>query len=102
MEKKTSMTKREKYIDSLSKQLKKWDHDIEEFEKKNQARFSEIKQDISKRLEALKAKRRKLTQKMDRLKDVGKNTYIKIKKDADKLWKDLENGFATLRKEISK
>lgn len=97
MKEKTSMTKREKYIDKLSAKLKEWDRELEEFEKKNEERFSEFKQDMNERLENLKTKRTQLGQKIDRIEDMGEDTYKKIKKDVDKLWKDLKSGFSALR-----
>lgn len=102
MNKKISTTKREKYIDKLLTQLKKWDREFEEFEEQNKKRFSEIKQDLAKRLNNLKTKRSKLDQKMDQLKEVGGTTFQSIRKDAEKMWKDLKNGFSSLRKETKK
>lgn len=102
MNNKVSSTKREKYIDKLSAQLKKWDRELEEFEEKNKKRLSELKQDLADRLNNLKTKRSKLDQKMDQLEGVGETTYQNIRKDAEKLWKDLKNGFSSLRKEMKK
>lgn len=57
---------------------------------------------MTKRLNNLKTKRSKLDQKMDQLEEVGETTYQSVRKDAEKLWKDLKDGFSSLRKKVKK
>ncbi len=99
---KKKSTKREKYIDQLTQQLKDWDKELEEFEEKNEKRLSELGQDLNKQVEKLKTKRDELRSKLDKFEDVSEEAYKKVKGDAEKLWNDIKKEFKTARKEMKR
>ena len=54
------------------------------------------------RVEKLTAKRDELRDKMERMGDAGGEAFKSIQKDAEKLWKDTQKGFSSIRKEFKK
>lgn len=98
----TSKSKREAYIEKLAEQLKKWDHEMEEFEKKSEKKLSDLKVNLTQKIESLRVKRDELRVKLNRVEDLGEEAFQNIKKDIEKLWKDTRQGFKTIRKEFRK
>lgn len=99
---KEKSTKREKYIDKLTQQLKDWDKELEEFEEKNEKRLTELRKNLNQQVEKLRTKRNELRTKLDKLEGVSEEAYKKVKVDAEKLWNDIKKGFKTARKEMKK
>lgn len=95
-------SKRTEYIDKLAEQLKKWDLELAKFEKKSSKRISELKANITKKITTLRAKQHDLKEKLNRAGGVGKDAFADIKKDTERLWKDINKSFSILRKELKK
>jgi len=93
---------RAKYIDKLTKQLKKWDRDIESLEEKSEKRIDKIRTNFSDKIKNLKARRDELRAKLNRLEETGEKAFQDIKKDIEKLWKDTQKGFDSAKKELKK
>lgn len=99
---KKNTTKREKYIDKLTKQLKEWDKELEVFEQKSEERLTGLRKNLSQRIEKLRDKRNELRTKLDQLGDVSEEAFKDIKVDSEKLWNDIKQGFKKVRKEMKK
>lgn len=93
---------REKYIETLSKQLKKWDKELTELEEKGEKRVEKFKINLSEKIRNLKAKRDELRDKLIRLEEAGETAFQDIRKDIEKLWKDIQKGFDSTKKELKK
>lgn len=103
LEKQSDMkSKREKYIDKLSKQLKKWEQELTELEEKSGKKVEEMKGTLAKNMENFRARRDQLKEKVQRLEQAGEEAFKEIRTDTEKLWNDAQNALQGIRKELKK
>jgi chromosome segregation ATPase len=95
-------TKREEYIDKLTKQLKEWDNELKKLEAQSEKRLFEWRERVNWQLDRLHTKRNELRMKINRIEDVSEEAFKDIKNDTEILWTNIKQGFNELRKEIKK
>lgn len=96
------MASREEYIEKLESQLKEWNSQLDDLQKKAEKQSQEAKARLNKRIDELKAKRATLKVKLDKIKDSGDEAFEKIKSDAEVLWADVKEGFSDIRSILKK
>ncbi|HKL19037.1 MAG TPA: hypothetical protein VJ905_08705 [Halalkalibaculum sp.] len=92
--------KREKYIDKLTRQLKEWDKELTELEKKAGDKYTDLKSKFAQRMDQTKKKRDELRKKLNRLEKAGEEVSKDLKNDFEILWKDIKDGIANMRKQL--
>ncbi|MGK7369478.1 MAG: hypothetical protein ACNS64_04635 [Candidatus Halalkalibacterium sp. M3_1C_030] len=92
--------KREKYIDKLTQQLKQWDKELTELEKRAGEKYDDIKSKFAQRLDKTKKKRDELRKKLNKLEKAGEEVSKDLKNDFEILWKDIKDGIANMRKQL--
>ena len=93
-----SASKREKYIDKLSQQLREWDRELVELEEKGGHRIGKLRKNMHRKLEQLRTKRNELQEQLERIEEVSESSYKSMKADTEKLWKDIKKAFKNIRK----
>lgn len=96
------MASREEYIDKLETQLRKWNDQIDNLQKRAATESNEIKATISKRMDDLKEKRARMRTKLEKIREAGDDSFEAIKDDTENLWQDIKNGFSEIRSIIKK
>lgn len=96
------MATRKEYIDKLENQLREWNTQINEYQKKAEGRSNELKAKFDLKIKEIKEKRAKLRLKLDKIKDSGEDTFDRLKKDADHLWDNIKFGFSEVRSILKK
>ncbi|MGK7368818.1 MAG: hypothetical protein ACNS64_01285 [Candidatus Halalkalibacterium sp. M3_1C_030] len=91
------MASREEYIEKLESQLKEWNSQLDDLQKKAEKQSQEAKVRLNNRIDELKSKRATLKVKLDKIKDSGDEAFEKIKGDAEDLWADVKEGFSDIR-----
>lgn len=92
--------KREKYIDKLTRQLKEWDNELADLEKRAGEKYDDIKTKFAQRLDNTKTKRDELRKKLSKLEKAGEEVSKDLKNDFEILWKDIKDGIANMRKQL--
>lgn len=88
------MATREEYIDKLESRLREWNEKIDELQEKVNEESQDLKAKLQERLETLREQRKQLKGKVERIKE--SESLEDIKKDTDKLWKDIKKGLSEI------
>ncbi len=96
------MTKKEEYIDKLSKQLKDWAAGIDELENKAAGVSADLKAGYEARIRELNEKKEALSLKMKELKTSTKEAWNAMKPGVDAAKKELKDAIAAARDKFKK
>lgn len=90
------MKSKEEYIESLAAQLKEWSEEIDALNVKMENAADDVKRHHAEEVEALRAKQRAATEKMQELKEASGDAWDAIKETADQVWDDLKAGVTSV------
>ncbi len=85
---------REAYKQKMAAQLKEWGAQIDLLEAKAGNVAADLKIKRAEQLQALRAKQRAASDKMQEMEKAGGEVWEQVKETADKLWDDLKAGVA--------
>lgn len=96
------MANRQKYIDEMADQLKKWDEDIQKLEQKADAAQTHIEQGYREQINELRQKQKETREKLDKIKNSGSDAWLELKngfeKSRDALESSLKNALDQFKK----
>jgi len=88
------MTTQEAYKKKMAAQLKELDAQINLYEAKLENVGADIKIKHTENIQALRAKRQAVNEKLNELGDASSDAWDSLKESTDKLWSDLKSGVA--------
>lgn len=97
-----SGSKRKDYINKLTKNLRKWDEELEGLEKKRDQKVTALRKNLTRRINILREKRADMQGKIEQLEEAGGDTFETLGKDIELIWKDLRDGFRSIQKALKK
>jgi len=91
------MSARDEYIDKLESQLKDWNKQIDDLQKRVNKQSKDIQKNFSRRSKDLKKKRDALQKKLTKIKESGGDAFDRLKGDSEVMWKDIKEGIADIK-----
>lgn len=89
------MKTKDKYIESLTAELKDWSAQIDVLTAKAEKATADAKLKYLEEVDALRAKKQAADEKITELEEASGEAWLGIKQTADKVWDDLRTGIAS-------
>jgi hypothetical protein len=90
------MKTKEEYIESLTTELKEWSAEIDVLNAKAEIAAEDVKIKYREEIEALRAKERVATEKLQELQAASGDAWHAVKDTAEHVWHDLRTGLASV------